>query len=261
MQSRRAGGFILARTFRLVRAQPAKFLKIVFFDILLIAFLVILRTTSELYSSRLAEPTTKALAFTYLFFYFLYYIAVLFVISFFVYTIMHYIINFFERKTISYSRFGEFFSLNITLAGIFVSLLLLFIYIIDGVKQQYQIPAFFAMAFVFIATLYSTISISHSCFFAGDGWKASVKKGIVLSFTGIRKNWDMVLTPFAAAAAMWAVYFAVAKLIELLSSINFTFFIKVYYYFSLTAPYALFFLMLMLLNVNRISFYSEYKHK
>ena len=104
-----------------------------------------------------------------------YYIVLIFVYSFFKYTSISYVKNFFSSSMSSFGRLLQFFYLNMVVAGVFFSAVLAFNFLLARLKQEFQ-PYFLILAAgPFILFLYYNVNSAQFAFFRGNSIKKSLK--------------------------------------------------------------------------------------
>src|SRR3989338_4258597 len=182
-------GSLFIKSFNLAKSSPGKTGLMALFDALFIASIFALNGLTQYLTSGFIEtlisPTLPSAAI-FIIFSLIYYLIALFAYSFFKYSILDFIKSLFERTEFSFKRLGQFYSLNIIIAGIFLAVMLLANFLLASIKQAYAPFVFIFLAVPYMLFLYATVNISHSLFYQGYSIKESIKKGFKITFTKIR---------------------------------------------------------------------------
>ena len=184
---------------------------------------------------------------------------VLFVYSFFKYCLLDFIKYLIEKTNFSLKRLGQFYSLNIIIAGIFFAIMLLLNIILANVKQDYQPYVFIVMAVPYSLFLYIIINTSHSLFYQGASIKESIKNNFKITFTKIAVYRETVLVMILVALLLGLLFLGSGYLVSLIASKNYSLYLNVYAYFKQASVLIFDLVFYIMILINRISFYSMTK--
>ncbi|MBI2657204.1 hypothetical protein HYX08_00750 [Candidatus Woesearchaeota archaeon] len=248
---------LFVRSFKLAKSNPSKTGLMILFDILFIASFFGLQALSQYFAQSLVLPTTLYSATFFLVSFSLaYYLLILLAYSFFKYCVLDSIKSLFEKQEFSLRRFGQFYSLNIIIAGIFFAILLVFNLILANIKSSYAPFVFIFMAIPYILLLYIVSNIAHSLFYEGASIKSSIKESFKTTFTKMKAYRETILMMILASLALWLLFFGSGYLISLLGSKNYNLYLAAYAYFR-QASIVIFDIMLyFIILINRVSFYA-----
>lgn len=190
-----------SKSIKLAKSSPNKIALMVLFDILFITSAFSLNKLLQFFSQSIfsTEPLWSMIIFVALSL--LYYLLMLLVYSFFKYLILDYTKSLFEKSAFSFSRLGQFYGLNVAIAGIFFATMLLFNYILNYIQASYRPIIFIIVAVPYLLLLYVMLNASHSLFYIGSSIKDSLKKGIKIMF----KN---SLTIFITCIVLYSIIFS-----------------------------------------------------
>lgn len=244
---------LFIKSFKLAKSNPSKTGLMILFDVLFLISIFALFRLSLFFSQGLAVPQTPSSIFIFIIFSLIYYLIVLFAYSFFKYCVLDSTKSLFDKTDFSFKRFGQFYSLNIIIAGIFFAILILFNFILAGIKQSYAPFVFIFLATPYLLFLYIIVNTAHPLFYEGALIKDSIKKSFNIAFTKIKNYREVILTIILFALLSWL----------LLSGSNYLF-QKYAYRFSLAnseyikQAYVIIFdaVSYLIILINRISFYA-----
>jgi len=247
---------LFVKTFNLLKSSPSKAGLMVLFDALFLISAFGLQTLFRYFSQSLALPVTLSAGIIFLVFSLVYYLIVLFAYSFFKYCVLDFIKSLFNKTEFSFSRLGQFYSLNIIIAGIFFAVMLALNFILASIKPSYQPFIFIVLAIPYVLFLYAITNISHSLFYQGASVKHSVKNGFRITFTKIESYREIILTMILAALILWLLFLGAGYLIQLLGSKNYSLYLNVYSYFKNASIIIFDIVFYFIILVNRVSFYN-----
>ena len=185
-----------------------------------------------------------------------YYLIVIFAYSFFKYIVLDYAKSLFEKADISFRRLGQFYALNIIIAGIFFMIMILANFLLASIKLQYRPFVFIALAGPYLLFLYVLLNMSHSLFYQGASFKGSLKKGFKITFTKIRVYRETILIMILFALLLWLLFFGSGYLIRLAASKNYGMYLAYYAYFKQASIIIFDIAFYLVIFINRISFYA-----
>lgn len=244
------------KSLRLAKSNPNKTGLIVLFDILFLVSAFGLQRLSQYFSQGIAIPTAFASAFTFIIFSLIYYLAILFAYSFFKYGILDFIKSMFGKTEFSFRRLGQFYLLNIAIAGIFLAVMMLLNFALASVKRDYAPFVFIFLAVPYSLFLYVILNTSQSLFYEGSSIKGSIKKGFGIAFTRIRSYREIILAIIVSALALWLLFLGGGYLIRLAAVKNYSFYLSAYSYFKQAGIIAFDLIFYIVILINRISFYA-----
>ena len=248
---------LFIKSFYLLKSNPNKLGLMALFDALFLVSLfglnILFNYFSQVFFSSIAMTFEYAIIF--LVFSVAYYLTVLFVYSFFKYCVLDFIKSLLEKTSFSFSRLGQFYSLNIIIAGIFLAVMLALSFILESIKPSYQPFVFIFMAVPCLLILYAITSISHSLFYQGASIKHSIKNGFKVTFTKIKTYRETILTMILAALVLWLFFLGSGYLVRLIGSKNYSLYLTTYAYFKNAAIIIFDIVFYFIILVNRISFY------
>ena len=249
---------LFAKSFRLAKSNPNKTGLMILFDMLFLVSVFALNKLIQYAAPFLigtAAPTTAS-AILLIVFSLIYYLIVLFAYSFFKYSILDYIKSLFDKAHFSFKRLGQFYLLNIIIAGIFLAIMLAANYVLASIKQAYAPLVFIFLAVPYLLFLYVIVNISHSLFYKGASIKESVKKSFTITFTRIKVYRETILIMVLFALVLWFLFFGSGYLVRLLASKNYDLYLNAYIYFKQAAIVVFDLALYLIILINRISFYS-----
>lgn len=247
---------IFIKSLELAKSNPNKIGLMLLFDILFLVSTFVLQILFGYFAKSLIVPQTLASAFIFIIFSLIYYLIIIFVYSFFKYSILGFIKSFFEKSEFSFNRLGQFYSVNIVIAGIFFSIMILFSFILASIKQTYAPFVFIFLAAPYLLFLYIVTNISHSLFYQGASIKESIKKTFESVFTKIKIYREIILVMILTALFLWLLFFGSGYLIRLIASKNYNLYINLYKYFKYASIIIFDVVVYCIILINRISFYQ-----
>lgn len=246
---------LFIKSFRLLKSNPNKTGLMVLFDALFLISAYGLQILFRYFSQSLALPMNLSAGIIFLVFSLVYYLIVIFVYSFFKYSILDFIKSLFNETESSFKRLGQFYSLNIIIAGIFFAIMFVLNFILASVKQPYQPFIFIFLAVPYVLFLYVIMNISHPIFYQGASIKQSIKNSFKITFTKIKSYREAILMMILAALILWLLFLGSGYLIQLLGSKNYSLYLNVYSYFKKASIIIFDVVFYLVILVNRISFY------
>lgn len=245
---------LFAKSFNLAKSNPNKVGLMILFDALfLVSFFYVLPYLTGYFAQNLVLPQTYQTLFILIIFQLLYYLAVLFVYSFFKYSILDFIKSLFESSEFSFKRLSQFYILNFILI---LPAYALFNIILASTKVQYRPLIFFALSVPLTLLLYLIINASHSLFYHGNSIKKSIKKGFIIVFTKIKNYREIILIFILFALLLFILFFSGGYLIRILASKNYNLYLNYYTYFKQISIIIIDLVLYFIILINRISFYA-----
>lgn len=236
---------------------------ILFDGLFFIIFFYILPILNQYVNQNIAAPKTFSSNSIFTVFFLIvmllklaYYLMVLFAYSFFKYTVLDYVKSLFIKKEFSFKRLGEFYSLNIIIAGMFFAVMVILEFILAGIKKDYAPFVFIFFAVPYVLLLYVIANASHSQFYEGASIKESIKKGFKTAFSKIRVYRETILIMILAALLLWLLFFGSGYLIRIAASRNYALYLSAYAYFKKASVIVFDAVFYFIILVNRISFYQ-----
>ena len=250
---------LFINSFKLLKSNPNKALLMILFDSLfLVSFLYVMPTIAKYFAQSLVLPQTYLALYIIMLFQLIYYLTVLFIYSFFKYSILDFIKSLLERTETSFKRLGQFYALNIVIAGIFFAIFLIFGFIIESVKEPYRPFVLIFLATPYLLFLYVVVNTSHSFFYQGASFKESFKKGFKITFTKMRTYREIILVFVLFAMLLGLLLLGIGYLVKLTGS-NYALYLALYDYFKKSSKFIFDIVLYFTIFVNRISFYSIIK--
>ena len=229
----------------------------VLFDAMFLVSFFGLQILATNFSQSIAVFATSAIIFIILSL--IYYLIVLFVFSFFKYSILDFIKSLFEKTGCSFKRLGQFYSLNLIIAGIFFAIMILANFLLASIKEQYRPFVFIFLAAPYLLFLYVIINTSHSLFYQDNSIKDTIKKSFSITFTKIKIYRETILIMIIYALVLWLLFFGSGYLLRLLTSKNYSLYLNAYAHFKQISVIAFDLVFYFIILINRISFYSIIK--
>ena len=252
---------LFIKSFNLAKSNPNKTGLMILFDALFLVSAFVLKTLSDYFSQSLVAEKTLASAIIFIILSLIYYLIILFGYSFFKYCILDFIKSLFELAEFSFKRLGQFYSLNIIIAGIFFAIMFLLNIVLASTKQQYQPFVFIILAVPYLLFLYVIINASHSLFYRGASIKESIKKSLDITFTKIKVYRETILIIIFAALILGLLFLGSGYLIRLIGSKNYNLYLNIYSYFEQASIIIFDIVLYLVILLNRISFYSLLKEE
>ena len=247
---------LFIKSFRLAKSNPNKTGYMILFDLLFLGSLYVLQFLSQYFAQSLAIAQSLASALVFIVYSLIYYLIALFFYSFFKYINLDFIKSLFENTEFSFKKLGQFYSLNILIAGIFFAAMILANLLLASTKVQYRPFVFIVLAVPYLLFLYAVINIAHSLFYEGSSIKESAKKSFKIAFTKMKIYRETVLIMILFALLLWLLFLGSGYVVRLLTSKNYSLYLNAYAYFkqiSIVVVDAVSYLAILL---NRISFYG-----
>ncbi len=244
------------KSFKLAKSSPNKVGLMVLFDLMFLVSIFALYRLSNYFAQSIFVPTSFASFMVFFILSLIYYLIVLFVYSFFKYSILDFIKSMFDKTTFSFKRLGQFYSLNIVIAGIFFAIILVANFLLASVQPQYRPFVFLILAIPFVLFLYVIINASHSLFYEGASMKDSIKKSFKITFTKIKIYRETILIMILFALLLWLLFLGSGFLIRFIASKNYNFYLSTYIYFKQASVVIFDLVFYFIIVINRISFYA-----
>lgn len=247
---------LFLKSLNLAKSNPNKTGLIILFDILFLVSFFGLQTLSQYFAQGIAIPATASSVLIFLIFSLIYYLIVLFAYSFFKYTILDFIKSLFEMSEFSFKRLGKFYLLNIIIATVFFTIMILANFLLASIKPQYRPFVFIFLAIPYFLFLYVITNTSHSLFYEGSLIKDSLKKSFKITFTKMKVYRETILIMILFALLLWLLFFGSGYLIRLLASKNYNLYLNVYAYSKQISIIVFDIVFYLVILINRISFYA-----
>ena len=244
---------------KLIKLNPGKAALMVLFDASFILSYFSLKKLFEYFSQPL-NPVISSSIFAFFIFSSVYYLAILFVYSFFKYSLLDSVKSLFGKSEFSFNRLLNFYLLNAIIAAIFFALMLLLNYILISIKQNYAPYVFVFLAVPYILFLYVIINISHSLFYEGCSIIISIKAAFSMAFAKIKSYRETILVIIICAFILLLLFLVIDYFIRTPISKNYSSYLTVYSYFKQTSIIVIDAVFYFILLTNRISFYNIVKH-
>lgn len=252
---------LFLQSFRLAKSNPNKTGYMVLFDFLFLVTIYVLQALSQYAANSIIITPTLSTFYIFLLFSVIYYLIVIFTYSFFKYVVLDYIKSLFEKTEFSFKRLGQFYALNIVIAGIFFAVILLGNFVLASIKSQYRPYIFIIMAVPYLLLLYVLLNTSHSLFCRGNSVKESLKKGLKTTFARLKVYRETILIMILCALVLWLLFFGSGYLIRLVASKNYSLYLTYYAYFKQASIVVFDIVFYAVILINRISFYSVIKEE
>lgn len=252
---------LFLKSIRLAKSSPNKTGLMILFDMMFIASILALNALAKYFSQSVAAPTALSSAFNFIAFSLVFYLVLLFAYSFFKYIILDQIKSLFGKAEFSFKRLGQFYSLNIVIAGIFFAAMLLANFLLASVKDQYRPFVFIFLAIPYLLFLYILVNTSHSLFYEGNSIKEAIKKSFRVAFTKMKAYRETILIMILTALALWLLFLGSGYLIRLLASKNYNLYLSAYAYFKQASIIVFDLVFYLVILINRVSFYALIKEE
>ena len=244
---------------KLAMKIPNKVGLIILFDVLFLVSLLVLQKLFRYFAQSFVAEITLTFGLILLIFTLIYYLITLLVYSFFKYSILEFIKSLFDKAEFSFKRLGQFYSLNIMIAGIFFAIMFLANFLLASVKAQYRPFVFIFLAVPYLMFLYIIVNTSHSSFYQGASIKDAIKKGFEITFKKIKVYRETILIMILFALLLWLVFFGSGYLVRLIASKNYNLYLNAYAYFKQASIIIFDIVFYFIILINRISFYAIVK--
>lgn len=247
---------LFIKSIRLAKSNPASTGSMILFDALFLVSVFALNRLSQFFAQSIAVPQSLAAAILFVAFSLVYYLITIFAYSFFKYAVLGYVKSLFERTESSFKRLGQFYSLNIIIAGIFFAVMISGNFLLAGIKIQYRPFVFILLAAPYLLFLYVMVNVSHSLFYEGSSVKESLKKGFRTTFTKIESYRETILTMILFVLLLWLLFLGSGYLVRLAASKNYSLYLTAYAYFKQISIIIFDIVFYLAILINRVSFYS-----
>ena len=247
---------VFLQSFRIVKSNLGISGMIILFDLMfLVSFLTMQKLSS--YSAQAIVPYANLNPLLLLFaLSLIYYLIVLFVYSIFKFSVLGFINSLFAKSRTSFREFWKFYVLNLAIALVFLAVMLALDYILANLKPNFAPYVFLVMAVPYALILYAVVNLSQSLFCHGNSLAASLKRGFVITFTGMKRYRETMLVMIISAAALWLIFLGIGYIIQDSTSANYALYLKVYSVFGEALKWAISIVFYFLIFINRISFYK-----
>ncbi|MDP3766331.1 MAG: hypothetical protein Q8R04_07505, partial [Nanoarchaeota archaeon] len=247
---------LFLKSLYLAKSNPNKTGLMILFDALFLISVFVLYRLSAYFAQSLFAAQTPAFVLISIAFSLIYYLILLFAYSFFKYGVLDFIKSLFEKTEFSFNRLGQFYSLNMIIAGIFFAIMFLANFLLASVKAQYRPFVFIFLAVPYSIFLYTIVNTSHSSFYQGASTKDAIKKGFEITFKKIKVYRETILIVILFALLLWLLFFGSGYLIRLVASKNYSLYLNTYAYFKQISIILFDIVFYLVILVNRISFYA-----
>jgi len=222
----------LVKSLKLSKSKPSLLGLMILFDFLMIVLGFILFQFSSVFAGSLYLPQNITALFVYIGLTLLYILLVLFIYSFFKFSILRTIGSFFGKTDKSYSRLGKFYTLNLLLLGIFSSEYILINFLLFSSKASYKVIILFIIGIPMLAFSYVLLGISHSLFYQGNGVKNSISKSFKITFTNLRIYKETVFVMLIAVILYTILLYLIGYVIQISTAKNYFAYLTAYSYFQ-----------------------------
>ncbi len=247
---------LFARSFILLKSNPYKAGLMVLFDAMFLISAFGLNILGNYFAQSLAVPASWVSSAVFIVFSLAYYLIVLLAYSFFKYGILDFISSLSGKAGFSLKRLGQFYSLNIIIAGIFFAAMIAVNFILAGIRQSYAPFIFIFLAVPYLLFLYAVINLSHSMFYQGASAMSSVKGGFVTAFAKMKTYRETILSMIVISMFLWLLFYGSGYLIRILTSKNYSLYLSAYAYFKHASIAVFYIVFYTIVLINRVSFYA-----
>ena len=247
---------LFIKSLKLAKSNSNKTGLMILFDLMFMASLFGLQTLFNYAAQNISLPQTSSIFFVFIAFSLIYYLVVLFVYSFFKYSVLDFISSLYDISQFSYKRLGQFYSLNIILAGLFFSMMIFANFILLTVKPDYRPWVFIAMAVPAGLFFYVFINAAHFIFCQYNSVKKSIVSGLNVTFTKIRAYRETIMLMIVFALILYMLFYGAGYLLRVLTSKNNVLYLNSYAYFKQAAILTFDIVFYFVILINRISFYK-----
>src|SRR3989344_5427747 len=203
-------------------------------------------------ASKITPSQTQTFLFLVLLISIGYFLLMIFVYSFFKYSLLEIVRSLFQKKSFSFSRLWSFYLINLI---IIAPTFFIFNVILSGVQEPYRPYAFVLLGIPVSLLLYMVINVSPSSFYEGALLKKSLKAGFNAAFSKIRFYKEQILAIVVGSLALWILFLVLGFALRSFTSQNYTLYLSAYSYLT-NAEYIIAVLVFyFVIFVNRISFY------
>ena len=252
---------LFLQSYRITISNYSKIGMMVLFDVMFLVSFFIIQKLSN-YLGMNIVPYINFSPITFLFILSaIYYLAVLFLYSFFKFNVLDYAKSIFGKTKFSFKRFLGFFLLNLTIAFIFLILMLIIDYILMSTKPNYAPYVFLVIAIPYLLFLYIILNISQSLFYNGSSLRESLRKGFRITFTEMNSYREIVLAIVLLSIMLWLLFLGFGYLVRISTSGNNLAYLSAYSAFSEIIKWVVSIAAYLLILINRVSFYIVAKDK
>lgn len=245
-----------AESFSLLKSNPNKAGMMVLFDAMFLVSAFALNILGNYLANGLAMPSAFASSAAFIVFSLAYYLIVLLAYSFFKYGVLNFIKSLSEKADFSLKRLGQFYSLNMIIAGIFFAALIAVNFILAGIRQPYVPFIFIFFAIPYLLFLYVIINLSHSVFYQGASAMDSVKNSFAIAFAKMKVYRETILSMIILGMFLWLLFYGSGYLIRIFTSKNYSLYLSAYAYFKQASIAVFYIASYILVLINRVSFYA-----
>ena len=259
---------VFIKSFKEAKSKPSKSGLIILFDILFVISIFALNRLAQYFAPLVIGAVlapTLATGILYIVFSLIYYLIALFAYSFFKYSVLDCIKSVADitekGQEFSFGRLGQFYALNIVIAGIFFAVMLAANLLLAAIQQPYVAYIFIIIAIPYLLFLYVIMNTSHSLFYQGASIKESLKKGFSITFTKMQVYRETILIMIILALVLWVLFLGSGYLVRFVGSKNYALYLNLYSYFKQASIIAFDLVLYAAIFINRISFYSLIKQR
>lgn len=235
------------------KSNPGRVGLMVLFDALFLVSIFGLQTLFGYFARFIVIPKNLAVIAMYIMLSLIYFLTVLLAYSFFKHSILGFVRSLFARTSFSFDRLGQFYALNIIIAGIFFAIMMALNFILASIKQTYAPYVFTLLAIPYMLFLYIILNTSQALFYERFSIKESVKKGFDIAFTKIKAYREIILAIILFSLAL-VFLFLVSD--YLLKYFLYNFYLLKFKYFKLLYVGIFDAVIYFIILINRISFYA-----
>ena len=262
-------------SFRLAKSNPGKLAMMILFDSLFLISFFIFQKSFGYFTRMLTLPQIQNSfysVFVLIVYSLIYYMLILLVYSFFKYCLLDFIKSLFTPSKFSFKKLGNFFLLNLAIAGIFFAISAIAGAILINIKEAFQPYLFILLASPYwvvynkysILSLHSLIfyivvNISHSLFYEGASLADTIKNGFSTAFTKIASYRKIISSMILAALAFGILFLGMNYSLKYLAAKNFYLYVYVNSYFQQASVIIFDVAFYFIILINRISFYKAAK--
>jgi len=238
---------------KLAKSNPGKVGLMILFDAMFLLSFFGLQTLFGYFAQFIVIPKNLAVMVMYIILSLIYFLIVLLIYSFFKYGMLGFVRSLFAKTSFSFNRLGQFYALNIIIAGIFFTIMIMLNFILASTKQSYAPYIFIFFAIPYMLFLYITLNTSQALFYEGFSIKESVKKSFSIAFTKIKVYREIIL-----AIILFSLVLGILFLISdyLFQHFLYGFYLLKFKYFKLLYVALFDAILYLTILINRISFYT-----
>lgn len=235
------------------KSAPSRVGLMILFDALFLVFFFGLQTLFGYFSQFIFIPKNLAVIVMYIALSLIYFFIVLLIYSFFKYSMLGFVKSLFAKTPFSFDRLGQFYALNIIIAGIFFAIMIMLNFLLASIKQTYAPYVFIFLAVPYALFLYVIINISHSLFYRGCMIKEAIIKSFKTAFTRIKVYRETVLAIILLSLALGFLFLISDYLFQ---HFLYNFYLMKFGYFKLLYVILFDAILYLTILINRISFYA-----